>query len=214
MKSVICHWSVDIKEKIADKLFVYFAPTNLNTIVFVCLFFNLFLFLCILIIFLPFFVHLFSIILVFIFLLFDRGTFNFFHFRRMIVTVLIFFHFGSLIVFDDKLDKIVFFKFLILASFLLFMNQTFVSVFDHMLIFFALKWLYNLRPFFPFLEDLCQEDEILTALPLSLGLIGVEMVQPPFSTLLGIPEELFLAENKELLGDIAPLELFRILFSK
>lgn len=83
-----------------------------------------------------------------------------------------------------------------------------------MLIFFALKRLYNLRPFFPFLEDLSQEDEILTALPFTLGLIGVEMVQPPFSTLLGIPEELFLAENKELLGDIAPLELFRILFSK
>lgn len=105
----------------------------------------------------------------------------------------------------DHPDEVILFDSLVAECFFFFMREWFVSVFYHMLIFFAIKGYRYFWPFLASVQDFFQQDDILSWLPVPLCLGWVQVVQPSLSALLGISEKCFLAGHKKLFGNIAPL---------
>jgi hypothetical protein len=106
---------------------------------------------------------------------------------------------GFLVVLEDEANELIFFYFFSFAVFLFSMDEAFISILDHVLIFFILQAAHNFGPLLPLLKDLFQQDDVLFWLPLALHLVGVQTVQPPFTALLCIAEVFLFASAEELL---------------
>jgi hypothetical protein len=103
-----------------------------------------------------------------------------------------------LIFLEDDADEFVLFEPLVLAAFLLFVDQALVPVLHHVLVLLLLQRGHDLRPLLALLQHLGQQDHVLLGLPLALHLCGVQPVQPTLAALLGVSEVLLPARSEEL----------------